>query len=164
MKAHKHGNETPFYPLCWPHLHQKKKKITLVCEDIPTQSIPKFQSWAKYKRCRSYALCCTHYKILALHHRKLGPFTVSNKCRWGWPGHSKLHAQPATCEWEQWSGSREQEGLPILHPPTTTRWEGLGQGARGRKASGLHENGSSLPRHTHWPQWMLNRGLVASTK
>lgn len=151
-----------FTPLCWPHFHQKKKHTSVWgYADIKHPQIAKLSQIHTLQElpCVAYTTKLqffTESLTLSLFQINAGRGDQAIWC-------STLWALWATCEWEQWSGSWQQEELPIPHQPQ-----------RGGKAEGRGQVGESpvvcikmgvpFPGTTHWPQWMLNRGLVASTK
>lgn len=135
-------SNTILFPSVGHTATRKKKKNHTSVWGYANIKHPQIAKLRPNRNLAGVTLCCMHYKILVLP-RKFDPFTVSNKRRWGEPGSSTLHAPR-----DAWMGAMEQEpaaGGAASSPPTTSGWEGWGQGAGGRKAGGLHENGSSLP-------------------
>lgn len=120
---------------CWPNLHQKK--IHRCVRISGYKGSPTFQSCAKCKPCRNYALCSTHYKFPFF---SLESLALSSFQRHSVGGDQAVYRG---MNGSTGAGVAAEYSLPQLQP---TGWGSWGQRASVRKASDLHENGSLLPR------------------
>lgn len=134
------------FPFCWPHLHQKKKYICV------------WGFWAKCKPCRNYTLWCAHYKVLVLLLGKFGSLTTSKE--WIQVGATKQRVNGSTGAGAE--GGRGCCLLCWLQPSRAGKAEGRGH-VEERQVICIKME-VPFPGKQLWPQWMLNRGLVASTK